>query len=40
MIFLGRLIEVTGIALSVVIALTGQAVFLLFYKKMSKKIMQ
>jgi Na+-driven multidrug efflux pump len=38
MILLGRLIEVTGIALSVVIALTGQALFLLLYKKLSKKI--
>jgi O-antigen/teichoic acid export membrane protein len=38
MILLGRLIEVTGIALSVVIALTGQAVFLLLYKKLSKKV--
>jgi O-antigen/teichoic acid export membrane protein len=37
MILLGRLIEVTGIALSVVISLTGQALFLLFYKKLSKK---
>ena len=36
MILLGRLIEVTGIALAVVIALTGQAVFLLLYKKLSK----
>jgi Na+-driven multidrug efflux pump len=40
MILLGRLIEVTGIALSVVIALTGQALFLLFYKKLSKKVIQ
>jgi len=37
MILLGRLIEVTGIALSVVIALTGQALFLLLYKKLSKR---
>jgi O-antigen/teichoic acid export membrane protein len=37
MILLGRLIEVTGIALSVVIALTGQALFLLLYKKHSKR---
>jgi O-antigen/teichoic acid export membrane protein len=37
MILLGRLIEVTGIALSVVIALTGQALFLLVYKKLSKR---
>jgi len=40
MILLGRLIEVTGIALSVVIALSGQAVFLLFYQKWSKKVIQ
>ena len=40
MILLGRLIEVTGIALSVVIALSGQAVFLLFYQKLSKKVIQ
>ena len=37
MILLGRLIEVTGIALAVVIALTGQALFLLLYKKLSKR---
>jgi O-antigen/teichoic acid export membrane protein len=37
MIFLGRLIEVTGIALSVVIALSGQALFLFIYKKISKR---
>jgi O-antigen/teichoic acid export membrane protein len=37
MILLGRLIEVTGIALSVVIALTGQALFLLLYKKLYKR---
>lgn len=37
MILLGRLIEVTGIALSVVIALTGQALFLLLYKKLSQR---
>ncbi len=40
MILLGRLIEVTGIALSVVISLTGQALFLLLYKKLSKKVLQ
>jgi O-antigen/teichoic acid export membrane protein len=40
MILLGRLIEVTGIALSVVISLTGQALFLLLYKKLSKKVIQ
>jgi O-antigen/teichoic acid export membrane protein len=40
MILLGRLIEVTGIALSVVISLTGQALFLLLYQKLSKKVIQ
>jgi len=37
MISLGRLIEITGIALSVVIALSGQAIFLFIYKKVSSK---
>jgi O-antigen/teichoic acid export membrane protein len=37
MITLGRLIEITGIALSVVIALSGQAIFLFIYKKISSK---
>jgi len=37
MISLGRLIEITGIALSVVIALSGQAIFLFIYKKISSK---
>ena len=36
-ISLGRLIEITGLALSVVIALSGQAIFLFIYKRISSK---
>ena len=37
MIILGRIMEVTGLALSVVIALSGQALFLYIYKKSIKE---